>query len=79
MISNNMIQNWPINTSDFTNDNTIFGKNLSDTWGNRVLHKPCRLVIYYVYVPRQFLKLYKFLTIVEDVMFVNGTPFLINM
>ena len=33
----------------------------------------------YVAVPKDFLKLHKFVTLVADVMFVNSAPFITNM
>ena len=37
------------------------------------------MVIDYVSVTNYFIRLHKFVTIVEDVMFVSGAPFLITM
>ena len=38
-----------------------------------------RVMMDYVAVPKHFMKLHKFVTSMEDVMFVNGAPFLIVM
>ena len=38
-----------------------------------------RVVMDYVAVPKDFLKLHNFVTLVGDVMFLNGAPFLITM
>ena len=35
--------------------------------------------MYYIAVPKDFLKLHKFVTLVEDVVFVNDVPFLITV
>ena len=37
------------------------------------------MAIYYIAVPKYFLKLHKFVTLVAYVMFVNGASFLITM
>ena len=79
MASKKTIQNFPINTSDITNDQNIFDQNLTGTRGKTVWQTPDRLVMDYNAVPKDFIKTHKFVTIVEDVMFVNGAPFLINM
>ena len=41
--------------------------------------KPDRVVMDYISVPKDFLKLHEFVNLVKDVMFVNGAPFLITM
>ena len=74
-----MSQNFHITDSDVTNDHTIFSPNLSGTRFNKVRQNPDRVVMYYVSVPREFLKLYKFVTLVADVIFVNITPLLITI
>ena len=38
-----------------------------------------RVVIYYITVTRDLLKLHKFVTLVENVMFMNGTQLFITM
>ena len=79
MASNNMIQNCHITDSDVTNDHTMFSPNLYSTRVNKVQQNPDRVVMYYVSVPREFLKLYKFVTLVADMIFMNVTPLLITI
>ena len=79
MVSNNMIQNWPITASEVTNNHTMFVPNLAGNRGKTVWQNTDRAVTDHVAVPRDFLKLHKFVTIVADVMFVNDTPLLITM
>ena len=74
-----MIQNCPITAFNITNAHTMFGKNIAATRGNKLQHTTYRVVIYYVAAPKYFNKLHKFETLLADVMFVNGAPFLINM
>ena len=57
----------------------MFGKNLGIDKERTVLQNPDRVVMDYGDVHREHLKWQKFVTIVADVIFVNGTPLLINM
>ena len=79
MVSNNISQNCHITASDVTNYHTMFSPIISGTRVNTVRQNPDRVVMYYVSVPREFLKLYKFVNLIADVIFVNVTPSLINM
>ena len=47
--------------------------------GKTVKYNPDRVVIDYVDVPKYFMKLHKFETLVVDVMFLYNTPLLITM
>ena len=78
MVSNNIIQNFLITASDITNAHIMFSPNLAGTRVNKVQHNPDRVVMDYVDLPREFFKLHKFVTIVVNVIFVNGAPFLIT-
>ena len=79
MVKKNMIQNGPITDSDVTNNNPIFGPNISGNKGKKVQHNLDRVVMDYIAVHREFLKWHKFLTLVADVMFVNNITILINV
>ena len=79
MVSINMIQNFPITDSDVTNVHTIFGSNLSCTRGKTVWQNLDRMMMDYVAVPKDFLKIHNFVTLVADVIFLNVAPFLITM
>ena len=79
MLRNNLIQNCPINVSDVTNDCAMFGINLDGAWGKTVQQKPDRVVLDYVSISKDFVKLNKFVTLVVDVMFFNSAPFIITM
>ena len=79
MARNNIIQNFPINASDITNDQTIFVPNLADTRVKTVQYNPDMLVMNYVAVPKDLLKLHNFVSLLVDAMFVNSTPFLITI
>jgi hypothetical protein len=79
MVSAYMIQNCLVTPLDVTNVNTIYGPDLADTRGKTVRKKPDRVVMDYVVVPREFMKLHKYVTLVADVMFVNGIAFLVTI
>ena len=79
MVRNNLIQNFPIATSNVTNFHTMFRTNLAGVRGKTAQHNQDRLVMYYVAAPKDFLKLHNFLTLVSYAIFVNSTPFLITM
>ena len=79
MVIKNMIQNCPITASDTTNDHTLFGPNLSVIMSNTVWKKPNRVLMEYVAVPKNFFILHKFVTLVANVLFLNGEPFWITM
>ena len=79
MVNNNMIQNCHITSSDVTNAHTMLGPNLAGTRGKTVLQKPDRVVMDFISVPNNFLKLHKFVTLVADMIFVNAAPLLVTM
>ena len=72
MVSNSMIQNYPINASDFTNSNIMFCTNLDVTRGKTLWQKLYIVVIDSIVVLQDFLKLQKFVNLLSDVVFVNG-------
>ena len=79
MAINIIIKKSPITAYYVTNDHTMFGTNLAGTRGKTVQQNTDRVVMHYFAVPKYFLKLHKFVTLVADVMFVNGATFLINV
>ena len=79
MVSYNIIQNFPIHASEVPNAHTMIGPNLAGTSNKTVQKKPDRVVMDYIDVPKYFLKLHQFLTIMEDVIFVKRSPLLITM
>ena len=78
MVIDNMIQNWPITESDIINAHIMFGPNISGTRVNTVQQNPDRVAMDYFILNRHILKLHKFVTLVEYLTFVNGTPLLIT-
>ena len=77
--NNNMIKNCPITASTVTNAHSMFGSNFSGTRGKKIQQNTDRVVMDYVAVHRDLLKLHKLVIIVADVMFVNNAPLLIGM
>ena len=57
----------------------MFVPNFYITKGITVQRNPDRLIMDLNSVPKDFLKLHHFVTLMEYVMFLNGAPFLITM
>ena len=68
----------PVTCTDITNSHTMFGPNLSGVQGGTVRNKPVRVETEEIYIPRYFYGVHKFVTLITDMMFVNGVPFLVN-
>jgi len=78
IVREKMIDDCPIDQNDLKNAHTIFGPDLAGVRGRTVRRKPERVEVRVVAIPRDFLKLHRFLTLTADVMFVNGLPFLLT-
>ena len=78
MVSSNLTD-FPVTISDVNNYHKIFGPILGGIRENTVRHKPEHVMTDYVDIPRDFLVLHRFVSIVTDVIFVNNIPFLITM
>jgi hypothetical protein len=79
MVSSNMIKNCPISTSDVSNARAIFGLDLTSVRGKAVQRTPAPVVADYVSVPRSLVETNRIITLVVDMFFVDGTPFLTTM
>jgi hypothetical protein len=77
MVREKNITNCPVTVQDVENANHIFGPDLANLRGKTIRTKPEHVRIEYVQIPRDFVKLQKYVTLVADVMFVNGLPFLV--
>jgi hypothetical protein len=77
MVSNNLIANCPITSSDVTNARTIFGPDLASIRGKTVQCTPAPVIADYVAVPRGLVDANKVITLAADVFFVNGMAFLL--
>ena len=73
------IYNCPLTIHDVNNAPVIFGPNIVRVRGKTFRKKPDRVMKYYVAVPRDFLEMHKYVTLVSDVCFVNNVAFLVTM
>jgi hypothetical protein len=78
MVRENLIANCPVTVHDVHNANHIFGPNLANLRGKTTRSKPEHVRVEYIKVPRNIIHLHKYVTIVADVMFVNGLPFMVT-
>ena len=74
-----LFRDCPISSKDVDNANKIFGPSLPIVKGKERRGKPDRVDPEYISIPQQVLELNKFLTLVADVMFVNGLPFFVTL
>jgi hypothetical protein len=78
MVHENLITNCPVTVHDINNANSIFGPDLTNLIGKTTRTKPECVRVEIVQIPQDFVQLHKYVTLVADVMFVNGLPFLVN-
>jgi hypothetical protein len=78
MVCERLITNCPVTVQDVENANRIFSPDLANLRGKMIRTKPEHVRIEYVQIPRDFVELHKYVTLVVDVMFVNGLPFLVT-
>ena len=78
MVREKLITNCPITVHDIKNANRIFGPDLANLRGKTTRTKPERVRVEYVNVPRDLVDMHKYISIVADVMFVNGLPFMVT-
>jgi hypothetical protein len=78
MVCEKLIANCPVTVRDVDNANRIFGPDLANLRGKTTRMKPDRVRVEYVEIPRDFVELHKHVTLVADVMFVTGLPFLVT-
>ena len=62
-----------------TNTLSIFGPDLVGVQGKKVITKPYLVEMEVVQIPRDFYKLNKFVTLTEDVMFINCVAFMTTL
>ncbi len=78
MMNERLLTNCPVTVRDVDNANRIFGPDLANLRGKTTRTKPERIRVEYVQIPRDFVQLHKYVTLVAEVMFVNGLPFLVT-
>ena len=73
------LKDFPITKADIVHTNKIFGSpDLTNLRDKTVPRKPERVRTEYVDIPRVILNVHGRVTLVADVMFVNGVPFLVS-
>ena len=75
----NQIKNCSITSKDINNAEVIFGTHIAGVRGKIVICTPKRVDSDCVEIPREFQLLYKSVTLVSDVLFLNGIPFFITL
>jgi hypothetical protein len=78
MVREKLITNCPDTVHDAQNGNQIFGPDLANLRGKTTRSKPEHVKVDYMKIPWDFVEMHKHVTIVADVMFVNGLPFLVT-
>ncbi len=74
-----MIKNCPVIPDAITNAHVIFGPDLPSLRGKPVRRTPAPVVSEYVSVPREVVEQNKIVTMAADVVFVDGTEFLLSL
>eukprot|EP00984_Skeletonema_dohrnii_P033562 scaffold30483_cov78-Skeletonema_dohrnii-CCMP3373.AAC.1 len=77
--SHSLFRDCPVSSKDITNANRIFGPSLPIVKGKTVRKRPSRVEPQFISIPAQVMELNKFVTLVADVMFVNGLPFFVTL
>ena len=78
-VSQSLLHDCPTTLTDVTNAQTIFGPSLPRMKGTSVRTKPIRMEPDYVRIPREIVEMNRNVTLVGDVLFVCGLPFLITL
>ncbi len=78
MVHEKPLTNCPITVRNVDNANQIFGPDLANLRGKTTRAKPNHVRVKYARIPKDFIQLHKYMTLVADLMFVNGLPFLVT-
>ncbi len=78
MVREQLLTNCPVTVRDIDNANQFFGPDLADLRGKATRTKPECVRVKYVQIPWDFVQLHKYVTLVADIIFVNGLPFLVT-
>jgi hypothetical protein len=78
MVRKKLIANCPVTVQDVHNTNRIFGPDLANLRGRTTRNQPEHVRVDYVEIPQNLVNMHKYVTLVADVMFVNGLQFLVT-
>ena len=78
LVRNNLLNDCPVTNSDIVNAHTIFGPDLANLRGKMVRRKPKHVNTELIEIPQSLVDRQKNVTLVADVMFVNGVAFLVS-
>jgi hypothetical protein len=78
MVHEKLITHCPVTVQDVHNANQFFGPDLANLRGKTTRTKLKHIRVHCVKIPRNFIKMHKYVTLVADVFFVNGLPFLVT-
>ncbi len=78
MVREKLFTNCPITVLDVDNANQIFRPDLANLRGKTTKVKPDHVRVKYARIPKDFIQLHKYVTLMADIMFVNGLPFLVT-
>ena len=79
LVNINNLDDCPITIHCVKNSHAFFCPDLAGVSGKTVSHEPDHFTIDYVFIPKDFLKFHRYVTLVSDVIFVNNIPFLITV
>jgi hypothetical protein len=78
MVRGKLITNCPVTVQDVHNANQVFGPDLANLRGKTTRTKPEQVRVDFVKIPWDFIEMHKYVTIVADMLFVSGLPFLVT-
>ena len=78
MLRAKQIQNFPITSKDITNAKVFLVPHILGLRGKEVRRTPKWVGIYRVAIPRDLQLLHRSVTLVSDLLFLNGIPFLLR-
>ena len=79
LVSSQSLKNCRLKVNDITNARAIFGPYLPGLGGRTTRRKPKRVEPVYIGIPRELHERQNNVNLMEDVMFVNGLAFLVNV
>jgi hypothetical protein len=79
MVHEKLTANCPVTMQEVHNANRIFGSDLANLRGKTTRKQPEHIRVDYVEIPQNLINMHKYVTLVADVMFVNGLPFLVTL